>query len=150
MAGQHIKSGVIHNGTVIDTETGEVISENEKKFQYVAGDPGNFVFVYTALLNIISEWKLSQAGTVMLAYLLEKYANGTIFSISKALREELARRSGKSETTFYNTTRELLKLKLIVEVSYRAYKLNPKYAFRGTRLEQKKAVFEILQICKNC
>lgn len=147
---QHLKTSLEHGEKVIDGDSGEILFEESKKFQYIAGDPGDFVFVYTSLLNIISRWKLSQAGICAYAYFLENYSTGTIFSISKAVRDELARRSGKNETTFFNVTRELLGLKLIVQVGYRSYRLNPGYAFKGSRGDQKKAMFEVLQICPDC
>lgn len=150
MAKQHKKVGVRHLETLVDSGSGEVLEMSEKKFEYLAGEPGDFIFAYTSVLNILSQWKLSYASVCMYAYLLERYADGVPFSINSFIRGELADRTGKSATTFTHCTRELIDLKLIVEVSRRTYKLNPKYAFKGGRDAQRKAVFELLQVCPDC
>lgn len=147
--GQYLKTSATHSREELDFDSGEIV-ENRMEFKYLAGDPGDFVLVYTELLNVIQRWKLSYAAIVMLTYLLENYADSTIFSITKAVRKDVSERSGMSETTFYNVTRELLSHKLIVEVSHRSYRLNARYAFKGSSASQKKAMFELLQIDKSC
>lgn len=150
MEQQHIKTEITgHDNIYTVDKDGTILNQDAvpKGYQFVAGSPGEFVLMYTSVLNILSQWKLTQASICLYAYLLEKYSDSSVFTINQTIRKELAERSGKSETTFINCTRELLSLKLMACVGYKTYRLNPIYAFKGRTDQQKLAVFELSEQC---
>lgn len=137
---------------IVKDEDGNVtdVTINRKEFRFVAGNPGEFVIMYTAVLNIISRWELPYASVCLYALLLEMYADSAVFSINKIIRAKLAERTGKSESTFINCTRELVGKKLIIPIGYKLYRLSPIFAFKGRSDQQRAAVIELYDICPDC
>lgn len=147
----HLRTSVAEITNVVSEETGEVKDVAITKLhRYLAGNSESFVFAYVSLLNMLSSWKLTMAAICMYAYLIEKYPDGTPFSINSFIREELSERTGKSQQTFTHATKELVSNKLIYEVSFRVYKLNPSYAWRGDKASHKKAIIELIEDCPDC
>jgi predicted transcriptional regulator len=135
--------------TTTDTETGEIIDTNVKKIDILI-NPDDFCLVYSGFWNVLLDYTLSKADVEMFAYLIHNYSDGTPFSITSYTKEEVAKKSKKSITTYNNSTRCLLKNNLIYSVKGKVYKINPKYAFNGSSKNRHKAVIEMLSICKDC
>ena len=135
--------------TTTDVETGEVVDTNIKKIDILI-NPDDFCLVYSGFWNVLLDYTLSKADVEMFAYLIHNYSDGTPFSITSYTKEEIAKKSKKSVTTYNNSTRCLLKNNLIYSVKGKVYKINPKYAFNGSSKNRHKAVIEMLSICKDC
>lgn len=132
----------------VDSETGELIDVSVHKHNYLAGEE-EFFLVYTSLMNVWERWDLSTSDLNLFAYLCNRYSNGSEFTITANIRNEIAELTGRKPTTFNNTTRALIDRKLIIKVSPRSYKLNPRYIFKGSSKNRNKALIEILSIDKN-
>jgi hypothetical protein len=135
--------------TIIDKETGEYIEQSENKIQILVGKD-DFSLIFTEFWNILLAKPLSQVDILLLAYLVKHYADGTPFSVSNYIKKELAKQTGKSETSFNNSTRKLIKYNFIYEIGAKTYKLNPRYAFKGSTNNQRTAVIEMLTVCPDC
>lgn len=147
----HLKSAGHDVTNIISQETGEVIDFVVDNRQYLAGDDGTFYLVWTECLNILENWELSISDLQMYTYLIRCNADGREFSITKSMKDELAKANKKSATTYNNCTRALVAKKLIVPITARSYKLNPRYVWKGSTTSRKQALFSILRNeCPEC
>lgn len=135
--------------SVIDSETGEVLEVSAKNLKILV-NPSEFCLVYSGLWNVILGNPLSKADIELLSFLLAKYSDGTPFNISSFVKGEVAKYTGKAVTSYNNSTAKLLKYGLIFKVDNRVYKINPRYAFKGSSYNRKKAVIEMLEVCPDC
>lgn len=135
--------------TTTDTETGEIVDVAIKNIKIII-DPDDFCLVYSGFWNVLLEYTLSKADVEMLAYLISNYSDGTPFTITSFTKEEIAKKSNKSVSSYNNSTRVLINNELIYSVKGRNYKLNPKYAFAGSSKNRHKAVIEMMELCKTC
>jgi hypothetical protein len=135
---------------VVDVNTGELVDVSESFTELYTETNEEFCLVYASLWNVIDKHNLGKSDISLLGYLINHYADGTIFCINKAVKESAAKLGGKHYTSYNNSTRRLLDKKLIFEVSGRSYKLNPKYAFKGSTNERRKAIVEMHSYCPDC
>jgi predicted transcriptional regulator len=135
--------------TIIDKETGEYLDRSEHKIQVLVGKD-DFSLIFTEFWNILLAKPLSQVDILLLAYLVKNYADGTPFSVSAYIKKELAVLTNKSETSFNNSTRKLIKHGFIYDIGAKSYKLNPRYAFKGSTNNQRQAIIEMLSVCEDC
>lgn len=134
----------------IDPETGEEIAYNRNDIKIVTNSD-DFALIYASFWNTLIENPLSKSDVELLGYLIENYAEGTVFTINKGIKEELAKRTGKSPTSYVNSTQHLLAYKFMFKVGdSKSYKLNPRYAFKGSTHNRNKAVIEMTNFCKDC
>lgn len=134
----------------IDSETGEEISYERKDIKIVV-NPDDFALVFASFWNSIIEKPLSKSDVELLGYLIQNYAEGTVFTINKAIKEILSKRSGKSASSYNNSTKHLLEYDFIFQVGdSKSYKLNPRYAFKGSTNDRKQALISMTEHCKTC
>lgn len=145
---QHLRTFREEIEKTIDPETGEVIDLAVHKHNYLAGEE-EFFLVYTSLMNVWERWDLSTSDLNLFSYLCNRYSNGAEFTITSNMKAEIANISGRKPTTFNNSTRALIDKRLIIKISPRSYKLNPRYIFKGSSKNRNKALIEILSIDKN-
>lgn len=145
---KNIKTQVVQ---VVDPTTGEIMDESIKKVQVVV-NPDEFALIYAGLWDVILGKPLSKSDIELLAYLIKRYSDGTMFTVNTPLKNDVARETGKSTTSYNNSTRKLLDHNLIIRLpnSKRTYVLNPRYAFKGSSTNRKKALIEILDWCPDC
>lgn len=145
---EHLRTSKQVIEQIVNPETGEVEDIQVTNHQYLAGNPDEFYLAYTALLNVWAKWDLSVSDLNLYAYLCKNYANGTPFNISEYVKKEVANITGRSATSFNNSPRALVSKGLIIRVSNKTYKINPRYIFKGSSSNRNKALFEILQTNK--
>ncbi len=140
MSDSYIKNVSSKVVEVVDSETGELLSVSEKKVEFLV-ENDKFCFVYASFWNTILDSNLNRSDIELLCYLLDNYSDGVPFSISKYIKEIVAKRAGKSITSYNNSTRSLLKYDFIIKCSgANTYILNPKLAFKGSSKERNKRV----------
>lgn len=145
----HIKTVYTEVHQKVDSATGELIEESHKKVDILV-DPDDFCLIYSGLWNVLLDNPLSKADIDLLAYLIKHYSDNTPFTINGFMKKEISLKTGKSETSYNNSTRSLIKHGLIYEVGVKTYKLNPRYAFKGSSKNRHKAVINMRTICRNC
>lgn len=145
---EHLKVFKQEIERTVDPETGEELDISVHNHHYLAGEE-EFFLVYTSLMNVWERWNLSTSDLNLFGYLCNRYSNGSEFTITANIRNEIAELTDRKPTTFNNSTRALLDKKLIIKVSPRSYKLNPRYIFKGSSKKRNKALIEILSIDKN-
>lgn len=103
----------------------------------------NPTIISHSFLDAIICNKLIAADIELLAYLLKNYSDGRVFSITKSMKEELCKVTGKSVTTYNNCTKVLVDNGFILKQGTRAYIINPAYAFKGSSKNRNKAIIEL-------
>lgn len=140
-----IASTVITNN--VDTATGEILDTDVKHHKYLANTKEEFLLVYSSLLSAFIE--MTQSQIRVYAYLL-RYASGNSFAITKALREEMSKEINVNARVIFTTVKELVVKNLIVKMDG-LYKVNPRYAFKGSTLDRNEALKVIIELgCKEC
>ena len=135
--------------TVIDSETGEILDVTTNKTTYLANSKEEFFLMYSSMVLILKG--STDVKMKLFAALLERYSQGQEFSMSKALKEVIAKETGCKPRSLDSAFSDLVKNNVIVSIGSRLYKVNPRHVFRGsssTRNDQLKALIELG--CKNC
>lgn len=100
--------------------------------------------------SIIGIFTLMEQSEIRVYGYLLRYADGTSFAVSKAVRREISKVTTLNERTIYNTLKTLVKKNLLFYIEG-LYYLNPRYAFKGSssiRNDKLKAIIELG--CKDC
>lgn len=145
-----IKTVRIETERYIDFDTAEQrdVSINEIK---VVVNSDDFALIYAGLWDVILGNPLSKADIEMFGYLIQNYADGTPFTITSYIKKCVADKANKSITTYDRTTSVLLKHQLIFSVDgKRTYKINPRYAYKGSSNNRKSALINMKETCVNC
>lgn len=140
------KISILRDELVVDREG---YTTSIKKVKTVVGN-SDFIMIYAYFWEVLLEANLQRADRELLYYLLNNYADGTIFSINDGVKQYLANRYGRSKTSYNSTTKKLVDGKLIFRVSTRTYKLNPQIAFTGNKNSRKSAILEMDEYCPGC
>lgn len=136
--------------TIIDKETGEIIDISTNKIDIVVS-PQDFCLVYADFWNILLGSPLSKSDVELFAYLVSNYSDGTPFTINSYTKKQVSESTNKSITSYNNSTRQLLEHKLIFSMNNtKVYKINPRYAFKGSSKNRHKSVIEMRSYCKDC
>ena len=96
-----------------------------------------------SFLDAIIAQQLSTSDMQLLSYLIKNYGKGTIFSITKTIKEQVAKISGKSPSTYNNCATVLVKGGFLIKKDNRNYVINPEYAFEGSSNNRNKAIIEL-------
>lgn len=141
------KTGLIKQESFVDIETGEIVGVIQKTHGYIANSKEEFLMIYSGLLGIFTG--MEQAEIRVYGYLL-RYANGIDFSISKALRQKMSQEIGLNERSIYNTIQSLKDKALIYE-NNKLFRINPRYAFKGSTSDRKDSLKAIIELgCRDC
>ena len=144
-----LKSSYSEVATVIDSETGEVLDVTINKTTYLANTKEDFYLMYSSMVLILKG--SSDVKMKLFAALLERYSQGQEFSMSRSLKEIIAKETGCKPRSLDSAFTDLVKNNVIVRINTQLYKVNPRHVFRGstsTRNNELKALIELG--CKDC
>jgi len=102
-----------------------------------------YFFTYCSILNVIHKLELNSSDLHYYAYVYGNYAQGVVFSNSKALKEEIAKVSKKNIGAFTDSIKNLQAKKVIIKLAPNTYRLNDDKGKISSN-NSHKAVFEIL------
>ncbi len=106
-----------------------------------------FMLIYSSLLSVFMEMGLAEIR--IYGYLL-KYSTEHKIDISKKLRMDIAKATSLNERSVYNTIK-ILEEKRLVFKHDGLYRINPKYAFRGSSYERANELKLVLEMrCPDC
>lgn len=138
----HLRSAVLHRETVVD-EDGVVLRDELKQHKYLADSKEEFLFLYSSILGIFN--KMEQSEIRVFSFLL-RYADSTPFGVGKEIRLEIAKVTGLNERTIQNTVKVLESKDLIFKSDSGAYRINPRYAFKGSTSDRNQHLKFFLEV----
>lgn len=146
----YLKTSHTHTERTVNQETGEVIHEEVQNIKYLANSHEEFFIIYSSLIGIIEEG-MSQAESSLYAHLLQNHNVGADIGISKQIRLGMGKKLGLNERTVLNTLGMLVEKKLIYTTAKGVYKINPRYAYKGSTNNRNRDLKVILELeCPHC
>lgn len=145
----YLKTGISETEMVVSVD-GEVLDRNIKQHRYLAETKEQFFIGYVSMLALFYE-ELSGPEIKVYAYLLAHYNFDSTIAIVKGIKEEMVKKIGGSTRTIDNALVTLTAKKLLYTTTRAIYKLNPRYAFKGSTGERNKLLKVILEMeCPTC
>jgi len=132
------------------TRDGEIVHEEVQNIKYLASTQEEFFIIYSSLIGII-EQGMSQAESSLYAHLLQNHNVGAEIGISKQIRLGMGKKLGLNERTVLNTLGMLVEKKLIYTTAKGVYKINPRYAYKGSTHNRNRDLKIVLEVeCPSC
>lgn len=108
------------------------------------------IMITKELLNLL-ESGMSQAQTSIYAYMLRVSDNTGTVDISKQIRIGMGKKLELNERTVLNTLGMLVEKKLIYTTAKGVYKINPRYAYKGSTYNRNRDLKVVLEVeCPHC
>jgi len=146
----HLKKGNREITNYVDSETNELIGQEIKQHTYVANTREEFFLGYVKLLSVFYE-ELTGPEIKVYSYLLAHYRFDVNIGLIKSIKTEIANKLGIKLGTVDNAVSTLSQKKLIYNTGKGSYKLNPRYAFKGSTSERQRLMKVMLELeCKDC
>jgi hypothetical protein len=135
---------------IVVTSDGEVLGRNIKQHKYLAETKEQFFIGYVSMLALFYE-ELSGPEIKVYAYLLAHYNFDSTIAIVKGVKQEMIQKIGGSTRTIDNALCKLTEKRLLYSTARAIYKLNPRYAFKGSTGERNRLLKVILEMeCPDC
>lgn len=132
----------------VDLQTGEV-KGHIKKLTYLANSNEEFYLLFSSVLGIFTQ--MNQAEIRVYAYFLMQHKVGSEIAVPRGIRLLIAEATDLKSGSVANALGKLVEKKLLYTVSKGIYKINPRYAFKGSTSERKKLLKFILEAeCPDC
>lgn len=145
----YLKTSHTNTNTVVTTD-GEVVQQEIQNVKYLANTQEEFFIIYAATIGIV-ERGMSEAETKLYAHILQNYNVGAEIGVSKQLRINLGKRLDLNERTILNTLGMLTDKKLLYTTSKGIYKINPRYAYKGSTINRNRDLKFVLEVeCPHC
>jgi len=135
--------------TTVVTPDGEVLEQDIKNVKYLAANKEEFFIMYSSIIGQLERLTLPQIRVY--CFLLENYNIGSPIAITMGLKQYIATKYDISPGTISNNLTGLVENKLMYKVSKGLYKLNPRYAFKGSTRDRNSMLKVILELeCPDC
>lgn len=144
----YLKTSHTDTSTVV-TSDGEVLEQDIKNVRYLAATKEEFFLIYSSMLGVLSKLTLPQVRVY--AFLLENYNIGSPIAITIGLKEIISIRQNIAVKTISNSLTGLVESRLLFKTAKGMYKLNPRYAFKGSTRDRNSMLKVILEVeCPDC
>lgn len=148
MKNSFLKTGkeIISNVDIVDSETGELLGREieTKRITYLANTQEEFYLMYSSILGLMQ--KMTQADVRVFAWLMSNYKS--LISMNTAVYSQIAEDCNIALGSVRNAMTSLKDKKLIYPIkdnSYRNYRFNPRYVFKGSSKDRHKMLQFILE-----
>ncbi len=144
-----LKTGYTQVNTTVDQDTGEVLDVSINRTTYLANTKEEFYLMYSSMVLILKG--SSDVKMKLFASLLERYSKGQEFSMSKSLKEIIAKETGCKARSLDSAFTELVRANIIVKIDIQLYKVNPRHVFQGSSSNRNNELKSIIELgCKDC
>ena len=144
-----LKTSYVETQTTIDKETGEILDVTINKTSYLANTKEDFYLMYSSMVLILKG--SSDVKMKLFASLLERYSRGQEFSMSKGLKEIIAKETHCKARSLDTAFTELVRANIIVKIETQLYKINPRHIFQGSSINRNNHLRAIIELgCKDC
>ncbi|HLA59028.1 MAG TPA: replication/maintenance protein RepL [Puia sp.] len=145
-----LKTGATQTTTIIDQKSGEVLHHGTQKLKYLANSKEEFFIFYSSLIGLI-QGDMTGPEIKVYAYLLQRYLIGTEIALPKQLKQNMADFLHLKLGTVNNVLSTLTEKTLVFTNQRAIYKINPRYAFKGSTKERDRMLKGILEFeCPDC
>lgn len=149
MENSFLKAAVRQTTLAVDANSGEILDQDVKTFNYLANTKEHFFIIYAQLIGVFQQLTLPEVKVY--CYLLQSYNVGTEIGIYRPIREIMGEKLNLNERTIANTLRMLVDKKLLYSTVKGIYKLNPRYAFQGSTKDRNAMLKVVLELeCPDC
>jgi predicted 3-demethylubiquinone-9 3-methyltransferase (glyoxalase superfamily) len=145
-----VKTDIITNNYV-DSKTGEILEvEHEiKNHKIVVADKKGFAMLTFAVIGMLDGLDKTSIKVIIWCSLNANY-NSNIISLTKPYCTEITKDFGITYQTIKNSIGVLVKKKILIPLGSGAYRINPRYFWKGGTTEQLKMMSYVLNIeCPN-
>ena len=144
-----LKTSYVETQTTIDKETGEILDITINKTSYLANTKEDFYLMYSSMVLILKG--SSDVKMKLFASLLERYSRGQEFSMSKGLKDIIAKETDCKARSLDSAFTELVRANIIVKIETQLYKINPRHIFQGSSINRNNQLRAIIELgCKDC
>lgn len=149
MKNSFLKTGVTQVNNLVDPETDQLIDSVILKHKYLAKNKEEFWLMYSSMILILKQ--SSDVKMKLFAALLERYAGGQEFGLTKGLKEIIAKETKCSYRSLDNAITYLVKTNTIVKLSKNLYRINPRHVFKGSSDNRNRSLKALLELhCPEC
>jgi len=117
-----LKTGYTEVNTIIDKDSGEILDISINRTSYLANTKEEFYLMYSSMVLILKG--SSDVKMKLFASLLERYSKGQEFSMSKSLKEIIAKETGCKARSLDTAFTELVRANIIVKIDVQLYKIS--------------------------
>ena len=87
----------------------------------------------------------------MFAFFVEGYSDGKTIQMGGYLKEEISNSIGCSVRSLDNALTKLVRMKFLISLGRSAYRINPRYIFKGSTISRNKSLKAVLELeCPDC
>lgn len=145
----HSRTSNTKTNTIIDRETGEILSQTTNKDKYLAGSKEEFYLMYSSMVIILKS--SSDVRMKLFASLLERYSKGVEFGMSADLKKIIASETGCSPRSLDSAMTDLVEKNIIVKLGRSLYRINPRHIFQGSSDNRNRELLAVIELhCPNC
>lgn len=136
----------------IDFETGEVVETDIdlKIHKVVVNSKETLAFVSSVILGLFDDLDGTELKLITYCAVNAEYNSNTV-NLTKPMCQLISDKLQVGYQTIKNTISKLKKKNVLIPLGSGTYRVNPKYAWKGTTDERKKMMKYILEIeCPDC
>jgi len=146
---KHLRTSYTERTTVIDKETGEILSEETHKNKYMVGSKEEFWLMYSSMVCILKGSK--DLRMRLFGALLEDFSSGQTFGMSTYLKESIAKKIDCNPRSLENALTTLVADSIVYRIARNTYRINPRHVFQGSSHERDKSLRAIIELgCEDC
>lgn len=139
-----LKNGHTTVETIVDSETGEILDVTSNKSTYLANTKEEFYLMYSSMILILKG--STDVKIKLFAALLERYSKGQEFSMSRALKDVIAKETSCKARSLDTAFSKLVESNVIIKLDTRLYKVNPRHVFQGSSSSRNESLSAILTL----
>jgi hypothetical protein len=144
-----LKTSRTHTNMAVDIDSGEILEQDVMTVKYLANSREQFFLMYASLLGVFQE--MSGPEIKVYSYILEHYISNSAIPLPKGMKQIIGDSLKLSLGTVNNAISTLAAKKLIFPSQRGIYKINPRYAFKGSTKDRNAMLKVILELeCPDC
>lgn len=151
MKERKVKTETVVNN-FIDTDTGELLNTEEhvKHHKIVVDDSTSFAIMYSEVIGALKGLRSNDMHIVQYCVLNAEVNSNTV-NLTKPMCDKITETCDIPYQSIKNSIAKLKTKGLLIPLGSGNYRVNPKYYWRGNKIERNKTLKYVLEVeCPNC